>query len=42
MVLKYNLSHVESITCGAAPLGEDVFAQLRARFPDVEFIGQGY
>jgi len=41
MVLKYDLSAIETILCGAAPLGEDVFTQLKERFPSVKFIRQG-
>lgn len=41
MVEKFDLSHLKSIMCGGAPLGEDVIYQLRARLPHVQNIRQG-
>ncbi|KAL9674267.1 hypothetical protein QQ045_030537 [Rhodiola kirilowii] len=38
---KYDLSSLEGLGCGGAPLGKDVAEKFRARFPNVE-ITQGY
>jgi len=34
---KYDLSSVEQITCGAAPLGSDTMAMLRSKFKGIIF-----
>jgi len=34
---KYDLSSLESITCGAAPLGSDTMASMRIKFPEIIF-----
>ncbi|EPS66338.1 acyl:coa ligase, partial [Genlisea aurea] len=41
VVKKYDLSSLQSILCGAAPLSEEVFKQFTATFPHVE-IFQSY
>ena len=38
---KYDLSHVSSITCGAAPLSNELLQLLQAKFPSIGF-KQGY
>ncbi|KNA04385.1 hypothetical protein SOVF_200300 [Spinacia oleracea] len=38
---KYDLSSLEYLGCGGAPLGKEVAQRCKARFPNVE-IGQGY
>ncbi|EDO46392.1 predicted protein [Nematostella vectensis] len=40
-VLKYDLSSVKSVGCGAAPLGEEMMDAFMSRFPNVES-NQGY
>jgi len=34
---KYDLSSIEQITCGAAPLGSDTMAMLRSKFKGIIF-----
>jgi len=34
---KYDLSSIEQITCGAAPLGGDTMAMLRSKFEGIIF-----
>jgi 4-coumarate--CoA ligase len=34
---KYDLSSMEQITCGAAPLGSDTMAMLRSKFKGIAF-----
>lgn len=34
---KYDLSSLQQITCGAAPLGSDTMTMLRSKFKDVAF-----
>ncbi|KMT11228.1 hypothetical protein BVRB_5g110580 [Beta vulgaris subsp. vulgaris] len=38
---KYDLSSLEFLGCGGAPLGKELAQRFKARFPNVE-IGQGY
>ncbi|CAD5228331.1 unnamed protein product [Bursaphelenchus xylophilus] len=42
VALKYDLSSVQYILSGAAPLSREVIEQVRARFPSIRMIGQGY
>ncbi|KAJ8962649.1 hypothetical protein NQ318_001042 [Aromia moschata] len=41
-VLKYDLSHVKSIVCGAAPLSKDTELGLKKRLKSLECIQQAY
>ncbi|XP_058102233.1 4-coumarate--CoA ligase-like 9 [Magnolia sinica] len=40
-VARYDLSSLESVGCGGAPLGKEVAERFKARFPNVEIV-QGY
>jgi acyl-CoA synthetase (AMP-forming)/AMP-acid ligase II len=42
MTKNYNLSNLEQIVCGAAPLGSDTMRLLRAKFKDIVFRQGGY
>ncbi|XP_031571386.1 4-coumarate--CoA ligase 1-like isoform X2 [Actinia tenebrosa] len=42
LVGNFDLSHLKSIMCGGAPLGEDVIYQLKSKLPHVQNIRQGY
>lgn len=42
MVLKYDLSSVNEIWCGAAPLSRDIQEAACGRMPSLDFIRQGY
>ncbi|XP_059638876.1 4-coumarate--CoA ligase-like 9 [Cornus florida] len=41
LVKKYNLSSLQRLGCGGAPLGKEVSERFNARFPNVEIV-QGY
>ncbi|KAL2539612.1 4-coumarate--CoA ligase-like 9 [Abeliophyllum distichum] len=41
LVTKYDLSSLQILSCGGAPLGKDVSERFNARFPNVEIV-QGY
>ena len=41
LVDKYDLSNVEEVTCGAAPMGEGLEEALIKRMPKVKHIRQG-
>ncbi|XP_058102235.1 4-coumarate--CoA ligase-like 9 isoform X2 [Magnolia sinica] len=40
-VARYDLSSLEMVACGGAPLGKEVVERFKARFPNVEIL-QGY
>ncbi|XP_078382022.1 uncharacterized protein LOC144664698 [Oculina patagonica] len=42
LVDKYDLSTVEEVTCGAAPMGKGLEEALIKRMPQVKYIRQGY
>ncbi|CAD5221239.1 unnamed protein product [Bursaphelenchus okinawaensis] len=42
IALKYDLSSIDFILSGAAPLSADVMEQVLKRFPTIKQIGQGY
>ncbi|KAH0688226.1 hypothetical protein KY284_018779 [Solanum tuberosum] len=41
LALKYDLSSLQLLACGGAPLGKEVAERFKSRFPDVEIL-QGY
>ena len=41
IVDKYDLTSLQTVTCGAAPLGEDVTDALKRRLPTIKTIRQG-
>ena len=41
LVDKYDLSNVEEVTCGAAPMGKGLEEDLIKRMPQVEHVRQG-
>lgn len=41
LVAKYDLSSLQALGCGGAPLGKEVSERFKARFPNIE-INQGY
>ncbi|XP_022882550.1 4-coumarate--CoA ligase-like 9 [Olea europaea var. sylvestris] len=41
LVMKYDLSSLQTLGCGGAPLGKEVSERFKARFPNIEII-QGY
>lgn len=42
VALKYDLSSIQYILSGAAPLSGEVIEQVKSRFPAIKMIGQGY
>ncbi|RUS72972.1 hypothetical protein EGW08_019275, partial [Elysia chlorotica] len=42
LVPKFDLSSITEVFCGAAPLGEELTRTFLEKFPNVEFVRQGY